>query len=112
MTAESYRIAAIVGIVREVLDRELDVTYLEDRTSQTQTGINLLRRNPWYARQATRNSNIMSLTDKNKTDQDEAPMIAVIGAAGCIGSRVVADNYSAYPEWNMIAIDNCYRAQL
>jgi UDP-glucose 4-epimerase len=34
-TAENYRIAEVVEIVHEVLDRELDVTYLADEHSGT-----------------------------------------------------------------------------
>ena len=51
-------------------------------------------------------------TDENTTDEDDAPMIAVTGAAGYIGSRVMADIRSAHPEWNVIAINNQYRGQV
>jgi UDP-glucose 4-epimerase len=51
-------------------------------------------------------------TDEPKTDEDEAPTIGITGAAGYIGSRVVADIRSAHPEWNVIAIDNQYRGQV
>jgi UDP-glucose 4-epimerase len=50
--------------------------------------------------------------NENKTEEDETPTIAVTGAAGYIGSRVVADITAAHPEWNIVAIDNQYRGQV
>ena len=38
----------------------------------------------------------------------EAPHVAVTGAAGYIGSRVVADIQEIHPGWNVTAIDNFY----
>ena len=42
----------------------------------------------------------------------ETPTIAITGAAGYIGSRVVVEFQEAYPEWEIVAIDNGYRAQV
>jgi UDP-glucose 4-epimerase len=60
------------------------------------------------------------MTDTTDTDMDEAsggrtietPTIAVTGAAGYIGSRVVVEFQEAYPDWEIIAIDNQYRGQV
>lgn len=43
-----------------------------------------------------------------RIDSDE-PTIAVTGAAGYIGSRVVGDLQTIHPEWSITAIDNFYR---
>ncbi|MFC6722781.1 NAD-dependent epimerase/dehydratase family protein [Halobacteriaceae archaeon SHR40] len=40
------------------------------------------------------------------------PTVAVTGAAGYIGSRVIDQLQSVYPEWNLIALDNQYRGQV
>ena len=42
----------------------------------------------------------------------ETPTIAVTGAAGYIGSRVIVELQEAHPEWELIAIDNQYRGQV
>ena len=42
---------------------------------------------------------------------DEAT-IAITGAAGYIGSRVIVEMQEAHPEWELIAIDNQYRGQV
>lgn len=42
---------------------------------------------------------------------DEAT-IAITGAAGYIGSRVIVEMQDAHPEWELIAIDNQYRGQV
>ncbi|OYR81719.1 oxidoreductase [Halorubrum sp. E3] len=60
------------------------------------------------------------MTDTTTTDMDEGssgrtietPTIAVTGAAGYIGSRVVVEFQQAYPDWEIIAIDNQYRGQV
>jgi len=39
---------------------------------------------------------------------NEAPHVAVTGAAGYIGSRVVADIQEIHPDWDVTAIDNFY----
>jgi len=41
------------------------------------------------------------------TDADEFT-VAVTGAAGYIGSRVVHRMQATHPEWELIALDNCY----
>jgi UDP-glucose 4-epimerase len=60
------------------------------------------------------------MTDTTRMETDggtgnkeiESPTIAVTGAAGYIGSRVVVEFQEAYPEWDIIALDNGYRAQV
>ena len=51
-------------------------------------------------------------TDPNKSKQETNPTIAVTGAAGYIGSRVLADIQLAHPEWELIAIDNQFTGQV
>jgi len=56
---------------------------------------------------------IQMKTDGGKDDREiDTPKIAVTGAAGYIGSRVVAEFRDAYPEWEIVAIDNQYRGQV
>jgi len=45
-------------------------------------------------------------------DEGSTPTIAVTGAAGYIGSRVLVEFQEAHPDWELIAIDNGYRAQV
>jgi UDP-glucose 4-epimerase len=42
------------------------------------------------------------------TDHSDSPTIAVTGAAGFIGSRVVALLHEHHPEWDVVALDNFY----
>jgi UDP-glucose 4-epimerase len=42
----------------------------------------------------------------------ETPTIAVTGAAGYIGSRVLVEFQQAHPEWELIALDNQYNGQI
>jgi len=53
-------------------------------------------------------------TDTETTDADriDDPTIAVTGAAGYIGSRVVVEFQEAHPDWEIVALDNGYRAQV
>jgi UDP-glucose 4-epimerase len=52
-------------------------------------------------------------TDGGKDDREiDTPKIAVTGAAGYIGSRVVAEFQDAYPEWEIAAVDSQYRGQV
>ena len=60
----------------------------------------------------------MTDTTQMKTDggndgkEIETPTVAVTGAGGYIGSRVVVEFQEAYPDWEIIAIDNQYRGQV
>jgi len=42
------------------------------------------------------------------TDEHNPPHVAITGAAGYIGSRVVHDLQEAHPEWEITAVDNFY----
>ena len=42
----------------------------------------------------------------------EPPTVAVTGAAGYIGSRVVKQLQAAHPDWELVALDNQYRGQV
>ena len=42
----------------------------------------------------------------------DAPRVAITGAAGYIGSRVVVELQAAHPEWELVALDNGYRGQV
>jgi UDP-glucose 4-epimerase len=50
------------------------------------------------------------------TDEDtariETPTVAVTGAAGYIGSRVLVELQEMYPEWELIAVDNQFNGQI
>jgi len=45
-------------------------------------------------------------------DEQAPPTIAITGAAGYIGSRVVVEFQEAHPDWEIVALDNGYRAQV
>ncbi|RRJ29487.1 NAD-dependent epimerase/dehydratase family protein [Halocatena pleomorpha] len=49
---------------------------------------------------------------KFETNTTGCPTIAVTGAAGFIGSRVVDRIQAVHPEWNLIALDNFYRGSI
>ena len=51
-------------------------------------------------------------TDTETTGSIENPTIAITGAAGYIGSRVIVEMQEAHPEWELIALDNQYRGQV
>lgn len=42
----------------------------------------------------------------------ETPTVAVTGAAGYIGSRVLNQLQATHPDWDLIALDNQYRGQV
>jgi UDP-glucose 4-epimerase len=42
------------------------------------------------------------------TDDESPPTIAVTGAAGFIGSRVVVELQDAHPDWEIVGLDNFY----
>jgi UDP-glucose 4-epimerase len=46
------------------------------------------------------------------TPSTDDPCIAVTGAAGFIGSRVIKRLREEHPEWDVLALDNFYRGQL
>ena len=48
------------------------------------------------------------MTENDSFDPDEPLSIAVTGAAGFIGSRVLDRLQAAHPEWELTAIDNFY----
>jgi len=51
-------------------------------------------------------------TETEPTAPNGSPTIAITGAAGYIGSRVIVEMQEAHPEWELIAIDNQYRGQV
>ncbi|MDV7349188.1 NAD-dependent epimerase/dehydratase family protein [Halorubrum distributum] len=57
-------------------------------------------------------SDIDSEATGESADKRAPPTIAITGAAGYIGSRVVVEFQEAHPDWELIAIDNGYRAQV
>jgi len=57
-------------------------------------------------------SDIDSEATGDSADKRAPPTIAITGAAGYIGSRVVVELQEAHPDWELIAIDNGYRAQV
>jgi UDP-glucose 4-epimerase len=54
----------------------------------------------------------MSTHDPASERADEEPTVAVTGAAGYIGSRVVWRLLENHPGWNVIAIDNFYHGNV
>ncbi|MFC4245637.1 NAD-dependent epimerase/dehydratase family protein [Natribaculum luteum] len=46
------------------------------------------------------------------TTARDDPTIAITGAAGFIGSRVVQQLRATHPNWNLLALDNQYRGQV
>lgn len=51
-------------------------------------------------------------TDTEPTASIDEPTIAITGAAGYIGSRVLVEMQEAHPKWELIAIDNQYLGQV
>ncbi|TKX61649.1 NAD-dependent epimerase/dehydratase family protein [Halorubrum sp. ASP1] len=48
----------------------------------------------------------------SKSDTGTTPTVAVTGAAGYIGSRIIVELRETHPDWELIAIDNMYRGQV
>ncbi|WP_049911018.1 NAD-dependent epimerase/dehydratase family protein [Halorubrum coriense] len=48
----------------------------------------------------------------SESDSGTNPTIAVTGAAGYIGSRMIVELRETHPDWELIAIDNMYRGQV
>ena len=46
------------------------------------------------------------------TESIESPTIAITGAAGYIGSRIIVEMEEAHPEWELLVLDNQYRGQV
>jgi UDP-glucose 4-epimerase len=53
-----------------------------------------------------------NVTTREATERNEEPTVAVTGAAGYIGSRVVTEIQRVHPDWNILAIDNQYKGQV
>lgn len=51
-------------------------------------------------------------SNKSTNELNDEPTIAITGAAGYIGSRVIVEMQDAHPEWELIALDNQYRGQV
>jgi UDP-glucose 4-epimerase len=51
-------------------------------------------------------------SDTPTGELEDEPTIAITGAAGYIGSRVIVEMQEAHPEWELIALDNQYRGQV
>jgi len=51
-------------------------------------------------------------TQLDETGSTETPTIAITGAAGYIGSRVLVELQEAHPDWEVIALDNQYAGQV
>ncbi len=51
-------------------------------------------------------------TDTATDNSADNPTIAITGAAGYIGSRVIVEMQDDHPEWELIALDNQYRGQV
>ena len=54
----------------------------------------------------------MTGTTTDGGDASSEPTVAVTGAAGYIGSRVVERLRATHPEWEVVALDNHYRGQV
>lgn len=52
------------------------------------------------------------MTTTPDTETSGEPTIAITGAAGYIGSRVIVELQEAHPDWELTAIDNQYRGQV
>ena len=51
-------------------------------------------------------------SDIGTNELEDEPTIAITGAAGYIGSRVIVEMQDAHPKWELIALDNQYRGQV
>jgi UDP-glucose 4-epimerase len=51
-------------------------------------------------------------SDTPTNELEDKPTIAITGAAGYIGSRVIIEMQEAHPDWELIALDNQYRGQV
>jgi len=58
------------------------------------------------------NTDTKTETATEPNGDESTPTIAVTGAAGYIGSRVVVELREAHPDWEIVALDNGYRAQV
>lgn len=52
------------------------------------------------------------MDNKKTPEQQSGTTVAITGAAGYIGSRVVTEMQRQHPEWELIALDNQYRGQV
>jgi len=53
-----------------------------------------------------------AVADGGRPNAEDDPTVAVTGAAGYIGSRVVAAIRESHPDWTVLALDNQYRGQV
>ncbi|WP_440764028.1 NAD-dependent epimerase/dehydratase family protein [Natronorubrum sp. DTA7] len=64
------------------------------------------------ATETTAETESTTARDEPSTYDRDEPTVAITGAAGFIGSRVVDQLRSAHPDWNLLTLDNQYRGQL
>lgn len=51
-------------------------------------------------------------SDTPTIELEDEPTIAITGAVGYIGSRVLVEMQEVHPEWELIVLDNQYRGQV